>query len=509
MKKKNILLIFTDQHRVDTLSCYNPNAICKTPNIDALTRESVVFNNAYTTCPVCSPARSSLHAGVYPAKTGMETNLYQTGCRTHELQDTPNLLSRRLQTVGYELGYTGKWHLGVGANKQSNEEGRNIVALQEKGFMDSAAYTNYGTLPTDIGFIGDDFPGHGNGGWGYPQFKQYLKDQNLNLEMINHSTRVRPGDHSVWAEVISPLESTIEYYITQRAIDIMDELKEKENPFFFALNFWGPHEPFFAPTQFLDMYRDVDIPENPSFKEDIKNMPKIYNLLRRPEVDWSFFQNTLRHYYACMSHIDAQIGRLMDYLKANNLYEDTVIIFAADHGDNQGCHGGLENKSYSMYDDTTKIPLFIRPASGYAGYTQEAFASTCDIYATILDLAGYVPTNVFGFGDGQPLTRFIESADQEGWVKDIVTQGMGAFDVVTTQRMYRQGHYKYVFNGAGEDQFFNLLDDPNEMNNLIESEQHQDTLLQIKNDFADWMTKHGDIARHAFCKINRIKEWKI
>ena len=94
-KKKNILLIFTDQHRADTLSCYNQDTLCQTPYIDALTRESVVFNNAYTTCPVCSPARSSLMSGSYPSKTGMETNLYQSGCRTHELQDTPYLLSRR------------------------------------------------------------------------------------------------------------------------------------------------------------------------------------------------------------------------------------------------------------------------------------------------------------------------------------------------------------------------------------------------------------------------------
>ena len=73
MKKKNILLIFTDQHRADSLSCYNPSTLCKTPYIDALTKESVVFDNAYTTCPVCSPARSSLMSGVYPSKTGMET----------------------------------------------------------------------------------------------------------------------------------------------------------------------------------------------------------------------------------------------------------------------------------------------------------------------------------------------------------------------------------------------------------------------------------------------------
>ena len=109
-------------------------------------------------------------SGSYPSKTGMETNLYQSGCRTHELQDTPYLLSRRLQTVGYNLGYTGKWHLGLGADKAGSSEGRSVVAQQVKGFMDSAAYEHYGTLPTDVGFVGDNFPGHGN----YPQQSPHL-----------------------------------------------------------------------------------------------------------------------------------------------------------------------------------------------------------------------------------------------------------------------------------------------------------------------------------------------
>ena len=509
-KKKNILLIFTDQHRADSLSCYNPNTLCKTPYIDELTKESVVFNNAYTTCPVCSPARSSLLTGSYPSKTGMEANLYQSGCRTHELQDVPYLLSRRLQTVGYNLGYTGKWHLGLGRDKQNNEEGRSILAQQEKGYMDSGAYAHYGTLPTDVGFIGDDFPGHGGGGWSYPQFKAYLEENNLELKMINHGSGSRAGDHSTWAEVVSPIESTIEYYLTERAITLIDELKEKDEPFFFALNFWGPHEPFYAPTKYLDMYRDVVIPESPSFREEARNMPKIYELLRRPEQDWSFFQNTLRHYYACISHIDAQIGRLVEHLKEKGIYEDTIIIFAADHGDNQGCHGGLENKSYSMYEDTTHIPLFIKPVGEHTvPYTQTAFASTVDIYATILDLAGYIPADTYGFGDGRPLTRFLQSESQEGWAPDIVTEGMGAFDVVATQRMYRQGDYKYIFNGAGEDQLFNLKEDPYEMNNLVHKEEIQDKLMQLKKDFADWMDTHSDPVRNAFCKINRIKEWEL
>ncbi len=509
MKKKNIIFICTDQHRMDSLQAYNNKSICKTPNFDSLANQSIVFDNAYTSCPVCTPARSSMQTGLYPSKTGMETNTYQTGARTHELQDTPFLLSRRLNSIGYQAGFTGKWHLGVGSDKNANEEGNAIVAQQKLGFMESGAYTNYGSLPTEVGYIGDDFPGHGCGGWRYPEYKQYLKDNNLDIEIINETQDKRPGDHSTVGEVISPIESTIEYYLVERAITIIDELSTSDKPFYFNLNFWGPHEPFFAPTKYLDMYRNVEIPQWKSFDEDTTDAPRVYELLRRPEVDWSFFQETLRHYYACITHIDAQIGRLVDYLKAKDMYDDTVIIFSADHGDNQGCHGKLENKSYSMYDDTTNIPLFIKPAiKDYQGYIQHALVGTCDFYATILDCAGYTPNDEFGYGDGRSLKGFIDNPNQD-WSDEIVTEGMGAFSVVVTQRMYRKGKYKYVFNGADKDQLFDMEADENELNNLIANPHYADTLLELKNSFADWMTRNNDIIRDSFCKINRIKEWEL
>lgn len=508
MKKKNIIFICTDQHRQDSLKCYNSNTLCKTPNIDALSNNSVVFDNAYTSCPVCTPARSSMQTGFYPSKTGMETNSFQTGTRTHELHDMPHLLSRRLETIGYQLGYTGKWHLGVGKDKTSTAEGKSLLAAQKKGFMESGAYSNYGCLPTDIGYVGDDFPGHGAGGFGYPQFKQYLKDNNLELKIINEEHGPRPGDHSTTGEITSPIESTIEYYLVDRAISIIDGFLHNDEPFYFNLNFWGPHEPFFAPTQYLDMYRDMTIPKWKSFDEDVSDAPRIYELIRRPELDWEFFQNTLRHYYACISHIDDQIGRLFNYLKEKGIWDDTVIIFSADHGDNQGVHGKLENKSYSMYDDTTKIPMLIKPAiKDYTGYKQHALVGTCDIYATILDSAGFTPNDELGFCNGRPMTPFIDDATTP-WSDEIVSEGMGAFSVVTTQRMFRKGNYKYVFNGADKDQFFDLANDSYELNNLINNPEYKDIVLTVKNQFADWMDRNGDIIRDAYCKINRIKEWK-
>src|SRR5699024_9032240 len=121
-KKPNILFIQTDQQRQDTLSCYGGD-VCKTPNIDELANESVVFNNAYTSSPICTPARTSLQTSLYPMHHGMVTNNYSFGSMVQELPDSPDLLSRRLEKQGYSVGYTGKWHLGTGEEELMNEPG--------------------------------------------------------------------------------------------------------------------------------------------------------------------------------------------------------------------------------------------------------------------------------------------------------------------------------------------------------------------------------------------------
>ena len=110
--RKNVVLIVTDQHNYTTLGAYG-SKICRTPHLDALAAESLVFDNAYTVCPICTPARASIQTGVYPFRHGMCTNIYTKGCMVHELPDGERLLSRRLLKQGYSAGYTGKWHLGA------------------------------------------------------------------------------------------------------------------------------------------------------------------------------------------------------------------------------------------------------------------------------------------------------------------------------------------------------------------------------------------------------------
>lgn len=338
----NIVMIVTDQQRRDTLRCYDPNTLCRTPNLDALAADSVIFDNAYTTCPVCTPARASLQTGMYPFKHGMQTNTYTLGCIVNELPDTPDLLSRQLQRhTDYSVGHTGKWHLGQGPVERSRFD-RN---LKHVAFPDIAA--GHRSLPSDVGYEGDDFPGHGGGGWDYPQYRQYLADAGLELNIENRISGHYEGHYA--AEVTSPVETTVEHFLTNCAMFHMERFLQRGRPFMMGIHFWGPHEPYIAPSSALDFYRDISIPPWPSFRAEEAGKPRIHDIKRSAVTDWSVFEPFVKHYYACMTHIDTQIGRLVGFLKERGVYDNTVILFCADHGESLGIHGGLCDKGFSYY----------------------------------------------------------------------------------------------------------------------------------------------------------------
>lgn len=503
--KPNIILIVTDQHRLDAMRYANPAAPCLTPALDALAGDSLCFTNAYTVSPVCTPARSALHTGLYPSVTGMCTNIYQHGCDTHELADAPYLLSRRLGAAGYRCGYTGKWHLGLGRDKTASAEGWELLARREQGYMGAEAYLHYGTLPSDVGFTGDDFPGHGNGGHGTELFQRYLRENGLRQELTDLYRGRRKGDHSKGGVITSGEETTPEYFLYLRSRQIIQELRKGGGPFLMALNFWGPHEPYYVTREDYSLYQDMEIPPWPSFTGSKEVENKLHRLVQRPEKDWAFFAGNLRHYYAAITGIDRQIGRLMGYLKDEGLYDGSYVIFCADHGDSQGCHNGMENKSGHLYNETTKIPLMIKPPKGMAHTVTERLASTVDIYASMLHAAGYGEEH---WQAGHSLLPLLDEPDKA--VRDsVVCECVSAFPLVAMQRMYRAGDFKYVFNCGGADELYDEKNDPCELHNLADDPACQDRLLAMRQGLAEAMYRHGDDAAPWFCKMNHILDWTL
>ncbi|MFW8053557.1 sulfatase-like hydrolase/transferase [Vagococcus fluvialis] len=490
MEKPNILFILTDQQRKDTLSAYG-QLISETPHLDKLSEESVVFENAYTTCPICTPARATIQTGLYPIHHGMITNSYNYGNMVQELADTASLLSRRLEAIGYTPGYTGKWHLGTGVNNVKND----WYIQQYMGDIEFAEFKlKNDSVPTHHGYQGDDFPGHGFGGYIYDEYKAYLKERDLTLE-FGEIIKGHYGDHQA-AAILSGIETSIEHFLIERTKTLIDSFEEGK-PWYFQLNFWGPHEPYYAPKEFVELYEDKSIKPWQNFSGDSPNKPKIHQVKKGNISSFEDVEPFVKYYFSCVSHIDYQIGRLLDYLKDKGIYDETMVIFSADHGESLGIHGGLCDKALFMYEETCSIPLFIKKPFQDSKKQVFELVSNVDLYSTILNYAGY--SSEESQRDGQSLKPLLEDQPVE-WRDTVVTECSGIGSILYSQRMIRKKEYKYIFNAGDTDELYDLNNDPYELINQIDNKEYHEILSDMKLSLLEWMETNND---------NLINEYRL
>lgn len=496
-KPTNIILIFTDQHLKSTLGCYG-NKDCQTPNLDRIAANGTIFDNAYTTSPICTPARASVQTGLYPFKHGMQTNIFMHGCMIHELRDCPELLSRRLESASYAPYYTGKWHLGYGKETLADPYYQENYLKIDSHLYDIEypdLYRETSSLPTTVGYQGDDFPGHGGGGHAYPQYLKYQEDLGMKQETTHHGG----GKY----EVTSPVETTIDYFLTERAKHWIDEGLKQEKPYFLMLNYWGPHSPYYVPTKFVNQYKDTAIPPWPSFEEDQTHKPRIHVATRNTERDWEYIQEDMRFYYGYVSYLDWEIGRILEHLEQTGTLDNTVIIFSSDHGDSMGIHHGLFNKSIHMYEPTNTISLMVWDPRESGGKRAPNFANLTDIYSTILDLAG-VPEEQ-SKRHGRSLMPLVRGEDVSNWPEAVVTEGSGIQHLLITQRAIRKGNLKYVFNTGDLEELYDLEMDPEEMRNLAVEPEFAKDLQEMRQALADWMLEKGDRLIEQYERIFPVK----
>ena len=470
----NIVFILTDQQRLSAVGAYGETP-CRTPHIDRLAREGVLFRNAYTVCPVCSPARATIMTGVYPHSHGISTNLHEVGCSVHELQDRPSLLPRKLQAAGYSTGYTGKWHLGTEA--ETTFGGSNVPSL-----------------PSSMGFEGQDFPGHGGAGESFQQYREWLAKKGYQFGKKSWS---EPTRNIRAAELDIPTEASVPAYLVDNTIEMIERFSARPHPFFISLNFWGPHDPYHATEEFVDLYRDLPIPPWPNYNWDSRGVPGPHHLKihwENEELTWSDWEMAIRYYYARTSMIDSQIGRLHSYLESSGMLSDTVIMFAADHGETLGSHGGLVDKGWNHFEETHRIPLILRfPDGTAAGESRDEFVSTADFYPTLLDLAHASPSDSAIHGSSIVSLAGGETGDGPHWDREsAVTEFLGLGDVGGCLKTIRSGHLKYGCNLSGESVLYDLEKDPHEMMNLIDDPDYAAELLSLQGKLEEWMVSTQD-----------------
>ena len=444
MNRPNIILFMTDQLRQDALGCYG-NRICQTPNLDRLAAEGATFDSAYTTSPVCSPARASLLTGLYPHNHGVMINTHIAPAWCRGLAPEIPTFSRLLRDGGYALDYVGKWH--VHQERGPGEWGfhRHVTpSAVREGKPDTMLYI--------------DFPG---------------------------------GRQSVGGVLDAPKEQSASWRCTDQGIRFIRERAAGRYPFFLRIDLGAPHFANIVPEPFASQYDPAAIPPWPNFDESFAGKPASHLRKHREwhleDKDWAWWQQAVARYYGDVTLLDACLGRVVAAVEEAGIAEDTIIIFTTDHGDSMGSHKHFE-KAGTMYEEVFRIPLIIRRPRRPAQRI-ERFVRLMDLMPTILDLAGIEPPPDIDAISLLPLLRGEEPA---GWPDSVYCENHGEVWGYQTQRMVRTRDWKYVYNAHDIDELYDLRNDPFEMSNRISSPAAREVLAEMKGRLLGWNDATGD-----------------
>ena len=480
-KHPNVVVLMSDQQRLDTVSCYGLNEICRTPHIDALAARGVRFDSAFTPTAICSPARASFYTGLYPHKHGVTANGL---C----LREGVRGLNHYLAEVGYRCGYAGKWHV--------DEQ----------------------TGPTGYGFAGQDFMGYAFPGSdllpglqfgakprGHNPYADYLKERGFDPPpTVSHrfvGTNPSNQAQEMFALHEGPVESCIEYFVAEESIRVLDEVATGEEPFFLWANFWGPHSPSLVPEPYFSMYDPKAIPEHPGYAETFEKKPYRQQLIEKlwglGDYGWEGFQEIAARYFGHCTLIDDMVGRVVAHLERLGVLDDTIIVYTADHGDCLGAHKLIEKGEF-MYDEIYRIPLVIaHPDCQAPGTACDEFVYLQEIMLSSLDAAGIdVPADL----DGQSFLPAIEGRPFANGREEVYC----VFDrhfTVANQRMVRTRTHQFTFNSGDPGELYDLQRDPYQLDNVYGDSAYEAVRQDLIGRMDRYMEELGDPLRGWFGRI--------
>ena len=434
--RPNLLLIVADDQTHRSIGALNNPAV-HTPHLDRLVARGTCFTHAFHqgswTGAVCVASRAMLHTGRPIFRCGGES------CGDHVL------LGQHLQAHGYHTRAVGKWHNGGTSQPRSFAE---FDPDSHMGMYDSTAFD----------YENDDVPGD-------PTQSAYRRPAPDNVWQPYETHR-----RGHWLDRAGPDEpagqhSSIRW--ANRSIRYLNERKRRADddpqadPFFLYLAFHAPHDPRQAPKEYLDLYPLDAIELPPNYLPEHPFDQGDFGLRDEQLAPWPRTEHAikvhLREYYAILTHMDAELGRVFDALDANGQTDHTVIAFTADHGLAVGQHGLMGKQN--MYDHSTRVPLIWAGPGVPAGERRDALCYQHSVYATAGELLGVAPPASVEFPSLVPLIR-----DAGAVAHDELFCCYCDF-----QRSVRDAAYKLiVYPHLGKHQLFHVAQDPWEMHDLSE-----------------------------------------
>ena len=423
----NVLFIASDD-LCNALGCYG-DVIAKTPNLDRLAAEGVRFERAYNQIPLCNPSRASLMTGLRPD----QIKVYDLD--RHFRDEVPDAvtLSQRFIQENYYVGRVGKiYHYNV---------------------------------PASIGTDGFDDP---------PSWQQTInpkgRDKDDEALIFNAEPHRKISAALSWLAADGADEEQTDGMITTEAIKLME--KHKDEPFFIAAGFFRPHTPYVAPKKYFEMYplEEMRLPYAPADDRDDIPVPGFAHNCPVPHynLDELTCRKAMQAYYATVSFVDAQVGRLLEALDRLGLAEKTIVVFWSDHGYHLGEHNGIWQKR-TLFEEGARAPLIFRaPGAKGNGTPCRRIVEFIDIYPTVVDLAGLPVSKSL---PGRSLRPLLDDPLAE-WNGTAITQILRPADDRLPEPVMgcsiRTDRWRFTEWAEGESgvELYDHFSDPNEFHNL-------------------------------------------
>jgi arylsulfatase A-like enzyme len=443
--KPNILFIMTDHGRADHLDAGHP---CAMPNVRRLAGEGVRFTHAFTPTTHCCPARASLMTGQYPSKHGVFNNVQNDSALQRDLNPGCETWSEKLRDAGYNLAYAGKWH--VSAKRNPSDFGWDELDICSTGIYPHHDYESYVNLPRN-----DPRP-RARGELHVPGWRR--------LHLYGTSSET--------------FEQTRDYAFMNSARERLRTMARAKAPWCLYLGLTGPHGPFVVPAAYARRYDPADVVLPPNYNDDMRNRPGYYGRLQRKYAQLSADEarEAVAHYWGYCDMMDDLTGIMLDELQATGQADDTLVIYASDHGEFSAEHG-LFAKGIAPFDGAYRVPYVFRWPNGIAapGRCEQAFITHCDLSPTLTELTGASPT---AGPSGRSLVPFLRGERPSDWPEEVYTQCNGV-EILYTQRAIRTRKWKLVYNPVDRDELYDLEKDPHEMVNLVEKPELQPVVKEL------------------------------
>jgi choline-sulfatase len=469
----NILWICTDQQRFDTLGCYG-NAHVRTPHIDRLAADGVLFENAFCQSPICSPSRASFLTGRYPRTTRLRQN-------GQDIPPDEKLVTRLLADAGYVCGLSGKLHLSACRPIEN--------PLGERRIDDGYQVFHWSHHPDRYDPRYDHLAN---------QYTQWLAGQ-------GQTYKTTPSEISSHVRIGMPERLHHTTWCADRAIDFMRAAPAYERPWLFSVNIFDPHHPFDPPAEYLARYLDRldEIPLPDYVEGELADRP----VWQRTDHDGAYSGQFMAHsrmtprdhravraaYWAMCDLIDVQVGRMLAALDESGQRDQTLVIYMSDHGEMLGDHG-IYLKGPYFYEPLVRVPLILRwPGELTAGRRVSSLTELVDLAPTLLDAASAPRYAGMQGRSLLPLLRGDPSARER---EDIYCEFYNAnfsYSPAAHATMLRTRRYKLTVahdQPAGE--LYDLMADPGEHRNLWHDPAMLQTRAQLLQQLCDRMAFTAD-----------------